>query len=325
MTGGNSGLGFYSVVNFLKLKNYIFIPIKSIKRKDQFLVKLNEYFEPYHLHKYLQIINEVDLCDLKNINKITGFLQNKNIKLDILILNAGIQYTGSKYPKVSKQGLEMTFAVNHLSHFVLTNRLIPFMSDTNGTRIIITSSDVHDPKSPGGNIGKKAGLNNLVGFKDTIMGKFIHFNADRSYKNSKLCNILFAKELSILFEKNRKKISVVTWAPGLVIPENELGFFRYSSKFNKIGYQIFAVLAKRVLGVSENVKDAGNLLSSIAMDEEFNNITYLHLSNRLIAYRKHELIKTDVSKEANNSFLSRKLWDLSEEICELIGISLVNI
>ena len=325
ITGGNSGLGFYSVINLLKDKNYIFIPIKSIQRKHNFLNKLYQYFEPNFLNNYLNIINEVDLSDLKNIKKITNFLESENIKLDILILNAGIQYTGSRYPKVSRQGIELTFAVNHLSHFVLTNNLIPFMRIGPGKRIIVTSSDVHDPISPGGNIGLKAGLDNLVNFKEEIMGQFINFNADKSYKNSKLCNILFAKELSRILEKRQMEISIITWAPGLVIPEDDLGFFRYSSKFNKIGYQIFATLANRILGISENVKDAGDLLYSIVMEKDFNDIKYVHLSNRLISYRKHKLKKTNVSEEANDSCLSKKLWDLSVEICDSFKITLVDI
>ena len=46
---------------------------------------------------------------------------------DVLVLNAGLQYTGSFYPKVSKQGIEITFAVNHLAHFYLVNVLKDFI------------------------------------------------------------------------------------------------------------------------------------------------------------------------------------------------------
>ena len=101
------------------------------------------------------------------------------------------------------------------------------------SRIIITSSDVHNPKSSGGNIGQKAGLNELINFKDEIQVPFKNFSADKSYKNSKLCNILFAKELSKRLSFKKKNISVLSWAPGLVIPDKELGFFRYSQTFNK--------------------------------------------------------------------------------------------
>ena len=47
----------------------------------------------------------------------------------------------------------------------MVNVLKDFIRDKEESRIIITSSDVHDPKSSGGNIGKKAGLNNLVNLR----------------------------------------------------------------------------------------------------------------------------------------------------------------
>ena len=100
-----------------------------------------------------------------------------------------MQYTGSFYPKVSKQGVELTFAVNHLAHFYLVNILKDLIRDEEESKIIITSSDVHDPKSSGGNIGKKAGLNNLVDFRKKVTGEFLNFNADESYKNLSLIHI----------------------------------------------------------------------------------------------------------------------------------------
>ena len=60
ITGGNSGIGFYCVVNLLKNKNFIFVPIKSKQRKDDFLLKLSNYFETNYLTKYLEIILLID-------------------------------------------------------------------------------------------------------------------------------------------------------------------------------------------------------------------------------------------------------------------------
>ena len=193
------------------------------------------------------------------------------------------------------------------------------------SRIIITSSDVHDPKSPGGNVGEKAGLNNLINFKEENLGKYINFNSDKAYKNSKLCNILFAKELSKRLQNQASKIAVITWAPGLVIPNDDLGFFRYSKKFNIFGYIIFASIAKNILGISENVENAGKLLSEIVFDPNFNNINYLHLSNKLVFFKKHKLLKSGVSEEANKSELALKLWNLSQELCRSFGFVSLNI
>ena len=262
---------------------------------------------------------------MESIQIVRDYIIKKNVSLDVLILNAGLQYTGSFYPKVSKQGIELTFAVNHLSHFYLVNNLIDLINDKKESRIIITSSDVHDPKSPGGNVGQKAGLNNLVNFQEEIAGKFVNFDSDKAYKNSKLCNILFAKELSKRLQIKSSKVAVISWAPGLVIPDKDFGFFRYSKKFNLIGYFVFSIIARNILGISENVENAGNLLAKIVFDPDLNNINYSHLSNKLVFYKKHKLIKSNISKEASNKELALKLWNLSEELCRSFGFVSLNI
>ncbi len=325
ITGGNSGIGFFAIINLLKTKNNLYVVIKNEFRQNQFRKTIEKYFDKTYLIKFLNIIENCDLSDLENIKKIKDYFNSKKILLDVIILNAGLQYTGSFYPKVSKQGVELTFAVNHLAHFYLFNILKDFVRDNEESRIIITSSDVHDPKSSGGNIGKKAGLNNLIDFRKKVTGKFLNFNADESYKNSKLCNILFAKELIKKLKISSSKISVITWAPGLVIPNDDSGFFRYSKRFNHFGYFIFSKVAENILGISESVENAGKILSEIVFDSNFNNIGYVHLSNKLISFKKHKLVESTVSDEANNSELASKLWILSEEICRSFGFVTFNI
>ncbi len=325
ITGGNSGIGLFAIINLLKTKNSLYVVIKSELRKNEFLKMIEKYIDRNYLCKYLNIIENCDLSNLENIKKIKDYFTSKKILLDIVVLNAGLQYTGSFYPKVSKQGVELTFAVNHLAHFYLVNILKDLIRDKEESKIIITSSDVHDPKSSGGNIGKKAGLENLIDFRKKITGQFLNFNADESYKNSKLCNILFAKELAKKLKISSSKISVITWAPGLVIPNDDSGFFRYSKRFNLIGYLIFSNIAKNILGISESIENAGKILSEIVLDSNLNNIGYVHLSNRLISFKKHKLVESNVSDEANSPELASKLWILSEEICRSFGFVTFNI
>ncbi len=325
ITGANSGIGFYSTIKFLETENYLYVPIRSKRRKDSFINKLRKFYSESHLKKYLKIINDIDLANLENVSNLEKFFENESVKFDILILNAGLQYTGALYPKVSKQGIELTFAVNHLAHFYIINLLNLMIRDSSESRIIITSSDVHNPKSSGGNVGEKASLNNLINLKEEIMGNFENFNADKLYKNSKLCNILFARELRNRLKIKKRKISVITWAPGLVFPDDGLGFFRYSSKFNKLGYLIFSTIANKLLGISESVQDAGNLLYKIALDNNYNNIEYLHLSNQLISFRKHKLCITDASDEALDPELATKLWLFSVDLCNSFGVTPINL
>ena len=55
------------------------------------------------------------------------------------------------------------------------------------------------------------------------------------------------------------------------------------------------------------------MLSKIVFESDFNKNKYLHLSNKLIFYKKHKLVISEVSEEANKSELALKLWNLSEE------------
>jgi len=325
ITGGNSGIGLFAIINLLKTNNNLYVVIKSELKKNEFLKTIEKYFDKNYLNKFLNIIENCDLSNLENIKKIKDYFISKKIFLDVIVLNAGLQYTGSFYPKVSKQGIELTFAVNHLAHFYLVNILKDLVTDKEESRIIITSSDVHDPKSSGGNIGKKAGLNNLVDFKKKVTGQFLNFNADESYKNSKLCNILFGKELAKKLKLSSSKISVITWAPGLVIPNNDSGFFRYSKRFNLFGYFIFSKVANNILGISESIENAGKILSQIVLDSNLNNVGFLYLSNKLIARKKHKLVEANVSDEANSDELASELWILSEEICGSFGFVTLNI
>ena len=148
---------------------------------------------------------------------------------------------------------------------------------------------------------------------------------DEAYKNSKLCNILFAKELEKKLRISSSKISVITWAPGLVIPNDDSGFFRYSQRFNLLGYLIFSKAAKNIFGISESIENAGKILSKIVLDSNLNNIGFIHLSNKLISFKKHKLVESNVSDEANSAELASKLWILSEEICESFGFVTFNI
>ena len=85
---------------------------------------------------------------------------------------------------------------------------------------MITASEVHDPSSPGGNVGLGAGLGDLSGFaadgQNFQMIDGSEYNADKAYKDSKLCNVLFAKELRNRLQETNSQITVNAFGPGLI-------------------------------------------------------------------------------------------------------------
>ncbi len=92
----------------------------------------------------LQIV-DADLANLssvaRSVDAIRRLLGGRPI--DAVALNAGVQVVEGD--RVSADGLELTFAVNHLAHFLLASRLAPHIAA--GGRMIFTSSEVHDPEA----------------------------------------------------------------------------------------------------------------------------------------------------------------------------------
>ena len=317
LTGGSSGIGYQAVLKLISFGHNIILPCKNILRANEVLTNILNQL-PCCLSKKGNIYTPVmDLSDFNSIDSLCSEVKKRGLNIDVLILNAGLQYTGSKTKKRSSQGLELTFAVNHLSHFYLTQNLLPLIKKSNDSRIIITSSEVHNPMSSGGRVGAKAGLGNLNGLVSGAEFEMIDggkFNADKAYKDSKLCNILFAKELSNRLNKRNIEIPVIAWAPGLVISKESQGFFRYSRKYNKLGQILFSFLARDLLRITTSNEIAGMLLSDLVCSCIYNKPGFNYYSNKLISPGKFTFEKTNISDEAQKEGLSKKLWDLSESI-----------
>ena len=319
ITGGSSGIGYQAVLRLISLGHNIILPCKNVLRANQVLINIFNQL-PSNLSEKGNIYTPImDLSDLNSIDILCSEVKKRRLEIDVLILNAGLQYTGSKTPKRSKQGIELTFAVNHLSHFYLTQNLLPLINRKNDLKIIITSSEVHNPMSSGGKIGAKASLGNLKGLSSGSVFEMIDgeiFNADKAYKDSKLCNILFAKELSNQLQKRGFPTAVIAWAPGLVIPRDSQGFFRYSRKYNQIGQILFAFLARDLLKITTSTETAGILLSDLVCLSKYNKVGFNYYSNKLISLGKFVFEKTNISEEARILDLSKLLWDLSKSLIE---------
>jgi len=166
---------------------------------------------------------ECDLADLKSIDKFVNDLKKANgASFDAVCYNAGLaRNTEASDVLRTAQGFELTIGTNHLGHFYLNNLMMPLINKDTG-RIVVTASSVHDPDSPGGAQGKTATLGDLKGLEDAVAsgtGKFDmvdggSFNADKAYKDSKLCNVLFTRELQRRLDESGSNIKVNSFTPG---------------------------------------------------------------------------------------------------------------
>jgi NAD(P)-dependent dehydrogenase (short-subunit alcohol dehydrogenase family) len=139
---------------------------------------------------------QADLSDLEAIRTVTGAISNRWDHLDILVNNAGGMF-GKR--QVNKQGLEMTFALNHLGYFLLTGLLLPkLLAAQERARIVNVSSGAH----------RRVKLD----FDDLQSEK--SYRGLLAYSRSKLANLLFTHELARRL--NPQQVTVNALHPGFV-------------------------------------------------------------------------------------------------------------
>jgi protochlorophyllide reductase len=304
MTGANSGIGEIAARQLQDCGHVLTVVCRSRERADQTMAWIQEPSQ----------ILIGDLSDLNAVNKIAAQLCLDGQSFDVLVLNAGLQYAGVEIPRWSLQGFELTWAVNHLAHQCLLQRVLPLIRDRpSAPRVVITASEVHNPKTGGGRVGQPAGLGTLAGMQQGAGASMVDgtspFNADKAYKDSKLCNLLMGLELS----RQQPQLPVICWSPGLVIPRTKDGFFRESRKANPFGQAVFGFIARDIVRLTERPERAGELLVSLVLGHhEATGMRYM--SNHVVAPGKHVFQSTEPSPEASDIGIAHTLWKRSEEL-----------
>ena len=135
------------------------------------------------------------------------------------------------------------------------------------------------------------------------------FNADKAYKDSKLCNLLMALEL----HRQQPDLAVVVWSPGLVIARTSGGFFRESRQANPVGQALFGFVARDLLRLTESVERAGELLVQL-ITEQVQRPGFSYWSNGLLGPGRHQFEPTEPSEEASDSDQATMLWRLSNDL-----------
>jgi protochlorophyllide reductase len=276
---------------------------------------------------------ECDLADLKSIDKfVNDWKKTSNgddsaSLFDAVCYNAGVaRNTEASDVLRTAQGFELTIGVNHLGHFYLNHLIMPLINKDSG-RIVVTASSVHDPDSPGGAQGKTATLGNLKGFEDAVAsgtGKFDMvdggpFNADKAYKDSKLCNVIFTRELQRRLDESGSKIKVNSFTPGLIVGT---GLFRDQ---NPVFTKLFDVAATNLLKVGETTHYGGGALEYMTLSSKVveKGGEYYFSAPGSSKYGDAAFGKqfdvSEVSKEAlaADSGKGKRFWELSEK---LVGI-----
>ena len=262
-----------------------------------------------------------DLADLLSVEQGCQQLLEQGMTVDALVLNAGQQRAGAGSPVRSAQGIEITFAVNQLAHQWMAMRLVPLLRQAEQPRLVITASDVHNPATGGGKVGLPAGLGDLAGLRAgagfVMVDGSDRFDGDKAYKDSKLCNVLLARELA---RQLGDAMPVIAWSPGLVITRGKEGFFRHNRQSNPVGMGLFALVARDLLRVTESVQAAGRLLAALSTDASFDQPGFAYFSNQLVRPGLHRFGAADTSAEGADGAKAAELWRLSEVLLLASGL-----
>lgn len=158
---------------------------------------LSSYLTFYYLNQ----------SDLEDVIRVAESFRAHNQKLDVLLCNAGLWI---RKAVLTTQGYAQTFAVNHLSHMLLVDKLYSLLKSTPDSRVVNVSSIAARP-----NIGISSDPS--IDLEDIMNLKAKNFDGNQDYGESKFANILFTKGLHIF---NTEVSNVQSWAfslhPGVI-------------------------------------------------------------------------------------------------------------
>ncbi len=188
ITGATSGIGEVAAIRLAEMGAHIVFIARDPARAEATMAKLRAA-NPAADHAAIL----ADLSRLSEMKRVGADLAALP-RIDVLINNAGALFNRRRE---TADGLEMTFALNHMAYFVVTNLVLPRLSS--GARIVSVASGAHR--------SARLDLDDLQARKG--------YRGFSVYANSKLCNILFTRELARRLN-NGKGVTANCLHPGFV-------------------------------------------------------------------------------------------------------------
>lgn len=190
ITGATSGIGRETALALATKGHAVYMLVRNIEKGEE----VKEEIISASKNKNVYVVH-CDLADLESVRNATDMLRGSLLGINVLINNAGGIFATREE---SMDGHEMTFAVNHLGHFLLVQCLMPLL-ERGQARIINVSSEAHRYTQ--------------LRFND-LEWKARPYSPWKAYGNAKLFNILFTRSLATRY--GTKGISAYALHPGLV-------------------------------------------------------------------------------------------------------------
>jgi NAD(P)-dependent dehydrogenase (short-subunit alcohol dehydrogenase family) len=180
ITGGNGGIGFATACKLATRGFHVILASRNQQTSTQAIERMCAANPQASVESI-----PLDLSSFASVRECAAEFQRKGYPLHLLLNNAGGSIPG-KQASFSADGFELTFATNHLGHFLLTNLLLANLKQSAPARVITVSSQLHIPGYAGGP-APDFDYDNLKGEK--------YYTPQVFYRNSKLANMWFTYEL----------------------------------------------------------------------------------------------------------------------------------
>ncbi|HEX4604574.1 MAG TPA: SDR family oxidoreductase [Candidatus Angelobacter sp.] len=268
ITGATSGIGEVAAAELAARGARLVLVARDKARGEAEIVRLRA-IAPNVDHS----IHYADLSRLAEVKRVAAEIAAAETRIDVLINNAGALFASRQ---VTSDGLELTFATNHMSYFVLAHGLRERLRAAAPARVVNVASDAHK--------GEKLDFGDLQSAKD--------YRGLHVYGRSKLCNILFTRELAKRWEGTG--VTANSLHPGFVAT-------RFGDQSG--GLLSFGVRIAKTFAISPE-KGAETIVYLASADEP-------RSANGLYYYKCKAATPT---KEAQDNESARRLWQESEKL-----------
>jgi NAD(P)-dependent dehydrogenase (short-subunit alcohol dehydrogenase family) len=272
VTGANSGVGFVTAKQLAQAGAEIVMVCRDPGRGEEARARIAESATGPPPQLFI-----ADLSSQEEIRDVARDIHFAYDRIDVLLNNAGSVFNKGER---SIDGIEKTFATNHLAPFLLTNLLQDQLLAAPAARVVTVATEIYS---------RKLDFENLQGERS--------YNFFKAYQQSKLCNVLFAFELARRLEDTNVTSNVVSPGP------SKTGFGA-----NMTGpARTFTRIMKATPRFGTPEKGARTLVYATT-DPELEGAT------GHFYYREKELATKPVTR---NTEIAARLWQISEEMCGL--------
>ncbi len=267
LTGATRGIGQAAAIELAKRGSGLALVGREPQRVKAVAAQAAAAGDGAPVHEHV-----ADLSLMSDVRRLAEEIRGSYEQIDVLANNAGALFASRQE---TSEGFERTFALNHLAPFLLTNLLRDRLS---GGRVVTTASDAH-----------KSGLLDL----DDLQSQK-SYSAMKVYGTSKLCNILFTRELA----RRAPELHANCFHPGVVrtgFGKNENGIWKI---LTTIGSPFF-----------RSPERGARSLVWLALSDQAASLTGQYIEDEKV---------TAPNAQAQDDMLARALW---EQSAELVGLS----